>query len=209
LGRRARPEDVVAGDTVWIEGRWTARDRLVADRIEVTDDRGATAAWRSGDPGVIVSHDRGGRESQVRFGRSVRRVDSRQAEVRILAPRRADAAGAVLRPGTRVRVYGEERGGIIVARRVDIVEFGTGDGRYENRVVEGQVRLVDPGARLVTLSTTDLPRVNRRVYVPSGASIFRSGRRIDLREIQTGDRIRVQVEEDEGRLEATYVEVLR
>jgi Cu/Ag efflux protein CusF len=207
LGRRARPEDVAIGDTVWVEGRWTGNNRLIADRIEVTEDRGPRETWRSGDVGEVVAYDRPDREIQVRFGRTVRRVDARQAEIRVLVPRRT--AGSGLRPGARVRVYGEERGASIVARRVDVIDLGEGDDRGETRIIEGQVRFVDPGARTITLATSDLGRVNRRVYVPSGTSIFRSGRRIDLREIQTGDRIRVQGEEDEGRVQAASIEVLR
>jgi Domain of unknown function (DUF5666) len=199
LGRRATPDDVRSGDAVWAEGRWIDRDRLVASRIEITD---TTEDWRTGESGEIVSVNRGDSVLRVRFRDGVRPVEVRDADL-IVAGRRANPDR--LRAGARVRVYGEERGATIRARRVELLE-DTGD-TGGTRILDGRVRSVDPGARLVILTTGDSARPTQRVYVPRDTRIERNGRRLDIRDIQTGDTIRVRGEPRDGQLEAGFIEI--
>jgi cytochrome c-type biogenesis protein CcmE len=199
LGRRASPDDIRTGDPVWVEGRWLDRDRLQATRIEITDTSGG---WRDGDSGEIVSVNRGDSVLRVRFSSDVRPVDVRSADL-IVDGRRANPDR--LRAGTRVRVFGEERGSTIRARRVELLAEVDEDSR--NQVVDGRVRSVDPGARIVVLTVPDSPRPTQRVYVTRDTRIERNGRRLDIREIQTGDTIRVRGATRDGQLEADFIEI--
>jgi Domain of unknown function (DUF5666) len=199
LGRRASPEDIRVGDAVWIEGRWLDRDRLEATRIEVTD---TSDGWRDGDTGEIVSVSRRDSLLRVRFSSELRPVDVRGADL-MADGRRANPDR--LRPGARVRVFGEERGSTIRARRVELL--GEVDEDSRSQIVDGRVRSVDPGARIVLLTIPDSPRPNRRVYVPQDTRIERNGRRLDIRDIQTGDTIRVRGATRDGQLEAEFIEI--
>jgi Domain of unknown function (DUF5666) len=200
LGRTASPDDVRAGDAVWAEGRWVDRDRLLASRIEITD---TTEDWRTGESGEIVSVDTRSAVLRVRFRDGIRPVDVRGADL-ISNGRRANPDR--LRSGVRVRVIGEERGTTIRARRVELLEDTIDEGG--TRIFDGRVRSVDPGARLVVFTTDDPVRPTVRVYVPRDTRIEHNGRRLDIRDIQTGDTIRVRGEVRDGRLEAGFIEIL-
>lgn len=199
LGRSASPDDIRAGDAVWVEGRWLDRDRMQATRIEITD---ASGGWRDGDSGEIVSVSRGDSVLRVRFGGDLRAVDVRSADL-IVDGRRANPDR--LRSGARVRVFGEERGNTIRARRVELLGEPADDG--QNQILDGRVRSVDPGARMVLLTVPDSPRPTQRVYVPRDTRIERNGRRLDIRDIQTGDTIRVRGATRDGQWEADSIEI--
>jgi cytochrome c-type biogenesis protein CcmE len=202
LGRRATPEDLREGDAIWAEGRWDGRDILLASRVEIT---AAASGWRDGEIGRVESISARDESFQARFGRESRRVDTRGAQF-WLGGRRV--AGGSLRPGMTVRVYGDERGATIRATRVVIDDSLTPDGPATSRL-EGRIRQVDPGAQTIFLTPESSSGLYTRIYVPGNATVERFGRRVGLRELQTGDRIRARGSERDGRFTAEFVEVLR
>lgn len=201
LGRRATSDDLQRGDTIWAEGIWQGPDHLLASRIEIT----AGSGWRDGDLGEVVEINPRGTLFQVRFGRETRRVDGWSAQYwhagRPLSP-------STIRPGARVRVYGEAHGVTIRARRVEMLENGP-EIPTAVQTVEARVRLVDPGAqRIWVVPYADSPDY-REIHVTATTTIFRNGRRVTLRDLQTGDRIRARGTEREGRFRAEVIETLR
>jgi hypothetical protein len=201
LGRRATPEDIRVGDTVWAEGRWQGRDTLAATRVEIT----ASTSWYDGASGEVVAVDRSGATAQVRFGRETRRVDLVDASFWV-NERRVPAR--VLRPGTRARFWGEPAGSTIRARRVELLDeiAAAPEGLV---TVQARVRFVDPGAGTITIQSESGSPAYRQIYVSPQTTFDRFGRRVTLRDIQTGDRIRAQGTEREGRFWADLIEMLR
>jgi hypothetical protein len=66
---------------------------------------------------------------------------------------------------------------------------------------------VDPGARLVILTVPGSLRPTQRVSVSRDTRIERNGRRLDIRDIQTGDTIRVRGATRDGQIEAEFIEI--
>jgi cytochrome c-type biogenesis protein CcmE len=116
---RNDPSRIRDGDIVRVEGRFAARQMLVARRIDVRNQPDGDLDWRSGDRGRIESVDRSGRRLRVRFSGATLNVDVRDAEIRGRDRRlNLDA----LRSGDEVRVDGERRGQTIRANRVRLLE---------------------------------------------------------------------------------------
>jgi cytochrome c-type biogenesis protein CcmE len=116
---RDDPSRIREGDSVRVEGRWAARQMLVARRIDVRNRPDEGREWRSGDRGRIESVDRRNRRLRVRFDRGTWDVDVRDAEI-LARGRRLGLDD--LRSGDEVRIDGERRDRAIRARRVQLFE---------------------------------------------------------------------------------------